>query len=118
MIHRKYRFHGHGGLRYLYKNGQTARNRSVMIRSIENPTRPRSRYVVIIAKKIVKSAVGRNRIRRRVYEVLRRHMSELTPHHDIAVTVFAADFMTISGAELERSVLEVLSQAHLYRPKQ
>ena len=113
MIAYKYRFHGHGSLRYLYRNGQTARSRALLLRYITNPRRVESRAVVIVSKKVVKSAVKRNRIRRRIYEILRRHWPRLVKQVDFSVTVFASEVGTMPPSELEDMVLDVLHQANL-----
>lgn len=71
---------------------------------------------VVVGKKVAKSAVKRNRIRRRIFEVIRTHWDDLQPHHDISVAVFTAEFLTMSPAEVEQNVLSVLKQARLYKP--
>lgn len=114
MLAQKYRFHGHGSLRYLYRNGLTARNRNILIKFVENKHRMNSRVAVVVGKKVAKSAVKRNRIRRRVFEVIRKHWSHIKPHHDISLTVFSAEFLTMSADEVENQVLSVLSQAKIY----
>lgn len=114
MLAQPYRFHGHGSLRYLYRNGRTTRNRMLLLRYIENKKRTKSRFAVIVGKKVVKSAVKRNRIRRRVFEVLRTHLASIQPKTDITITVYSAELLTMSPAELERAVISVLASAHLY----
>ena len=71
MLAQKFRFHGHGSLRYLYKNGDAVRSHLITLKYIANPRRKTSRFTVVVGKKVIKSAVKRNRIRRRVYEVVR-----------------------------------------------
>ena len=115
MIAYRYRFHGHNSLRYLYRNGATARNRAVLLRYVDNPQRVHSRLAVVVGKKVSKSAVKRNRIRRRIYEVFRRHWDHIAPHTDMSVTVFSVDIATIPSTELEDMLLDVLHQARLYR---
>jgi len=114
MLSQKYRFHGHGSLRYLYRNGDTVRNRSLLLKYVENKHRANSRVAVVVGKKVAKSAVTRNRIRRRVFEIVRRHLPHIKPHHDLSLTVFTAEFSTLSSEELEQNVVTLLSQAHLY----
>lgn len=114
MLSQKYRFHGHGGLRYLFKNGQTVRNHSLLLRYTENARRPRSRVAVVVGKKVSKSAVKRNRIRRRIFEVIRKHWDHIEPNHDMLFTVFTAEFITMPPDELEQNVVSLLSSAHLY----
>jgi len=115
MLSQKYRFHGHGSLRYLYRNGQTSRNRVFLVRFTENKHRANSRIAVIVGKKVAKSAVKRNRIRRRVFEVIRENWSGVAEHHDISITVFSAELLTMPAPELEQLLLSVLKQAHLYK---
>src|SRR5688572_27115753 len=114
MLSQKYRFHGHGSLRYLYRNGQTARNRAVLVKYCENKHRVNSRVAVVVGKKVAKSAVKRNRIRRRVFEIIRNHWDHIKPHHDISLTIFTAEFITMSPQEVEQNIISVLTQAHLY----
>lgn len=115
MLSHKYRFHGHGSLRYVYRNGQTARNRFISVRFSSNKHRLHSRIAVVVGKKVIKSAVKRNRIRRRVFEIVRTHWDHLAPNTDIVVTVFSAELLTMSHEELEGVVLDALKQGHLYK---
>lgn len=115
MLSHKYRFHGHGSLRYVYRNGQTARNRFLSVRFSSNKHRLHSRIAIVVGKKILKSAVKRNRIRRRIFEVVRAHWDHLAPNTDMVITVFSAELLTMSAPELESIVLDALKQGHLYK---
>ncbi|MEO5499630.1 MAG: ribonuclease P protein component [Candidatus Saccharimonadales bacterium] len=114
MLSHTYRFHGHGSLRYLYRNGQVARNRHILIKYCPNTHRAHSRVAVIVGKKVLKSAVKRNRIRRRIFEIIRNHWDHIPPHFDISLTVFTAECLTMSQEDLEKTILGTLAQAHLY----
>ena len=70
MLSKKYRFHSRGGVRYTYKQGKTIRKPQISLVHAEN-SRGRQRFAVVVSKKVAKSAVKRNRIRRRVYEAIR-----------------------------------------------
>ena len=115
MLAYKYRFHGHGSLRYVFRNGSTARNRAVLLRYVKNDRRQHSRLAVVVGKKVSKSAVKRNRIRRRVFEVIRRHWDHLAPQTDMVLTVFSLDVASLPPAELEDMLLDVLHQAGIYQ---
>jgi len=117
MIAQKYRFHGHGSLRYLYKNGDTIRTRLLTLRFIKNPRREQPRLTVIVAKKVLKRAVKRNLIRRRLYELLRELLPQLPPNADIALTVFSAELLTMPHEELKSQLVEVLERAELLKNK-
>ena len=114
MLAFRYRFHGHGSLRYIYSKGRTVRNRSLQLRYIANAKREDSRAVVVVSKKVVKSAVKRNRIRRRLYEILRRHWKAILAPTDLVLTVYAPEVGTVPAQELEEQVVDLLQQAGLY----
>jgi ribonuclease P protein component len=109
MISKKFRFHGHGSLKYLFQNGEQARTRFFGIKYIVNQRRDYPRIAVIVSKKISKSAVKRNRMRRRVYEILREHFNFEKPY-DIAVTVFSDEVLTASYDELKEQLKKVISE--------
>jgi len=115
MLAQQHRFHGHGGLRYLYKNGKTARTRNFLLRYVPNTSRPHSRVTVIVSKKVSKSSARRNRIRRRTYEIVRHEWDQLVHPHDISITAYAAEIQFIPHEELERELRQLLSSAHLYK---
>ncbi|HEX6258764.1 MAG TPA: ribonuclease P protein component [Candidatus Saccharimonadales bacterium] len=113
MLAQKYRFHGHGSLRYVYRNGKTARTRTLTLRYSENPHRKRPRIAVIVAKKVLKSAVKRNRVRRRVYEIIRYELPSFTKNFDVALTIFSAELLTMPADELRHQVRTILQQAEI-----
>ncbi len=71
MIAKAHRFHGYGSLNFVYKNGKTERGPLFAVKSILNPKRSEYRMAVVVSRKVNKSAVARNRIRRRLYEIVR-----------------------------------------------
>lgn len=109
------RFHGHGSLRYIYKNGQALRSHSLTLRYIENSRRKTPRVSIVVSKKILKSAVGRNRIRRRLYEIVRHELPHLKPNLDMVILVFHADIRTQLHDELQKQLRQIFSEAGLYK---
>lgn len=118
MLAQQHRFHGHGGLRYLYRVGKTVRTRSLMLRFAPNTTRLHSRVTVIVSKKTAKSAAKRNRMRRRVYEIIRGEWDQLRHAHDISITVYSAEVQLIEHKKLEDEVKQLLTNTHLYNREQ
>lgn len=114
MLSFLYRFHGHGSLRYVYKNGTAVRTRLITIKSTHNAHRKTSRFAVVVSKKVHKSAVGRNRIRRRLYEIIRLELPKMTQSHDVAVMVFSSEVLHMPAAELSELVKQLFVQANLY----
>jgi len=115
MLSHTLRFHGHGGLRYLYRNGKTSRTRSFLLRFTPNQTRLHSRVTVIVSKKTMKSAARRNRMRRRVYEIIRHEWDQLDHPFDLSVTIYSQDVQIVPYEKLQHEIQQLLSQAHLYK---
>ena len=72
----------------------------------QNDKRKKYRLAVVVSKKVDKLAVNRNRIRRRVYEVVRQLKLKGTP--DVVITIFSATVAEIPATELESQVKELL----------
>lgn len=118
MLSYRNRFHGHASLKYVFAKGQAVRHRWFTIKYIENPRRSRSRISVVVSKKVCKGAVGRNRIRRRLYEQIRAVLEDLNSGkaYDIVVIVTSADIRTIPNLELTTEFQAKLREAGLYKP--
>jgi ribonuclease P protein component len=115
MLSHLHRFHGHGSLRYLYRHGSGASNKLFSIKYNQNPNRVHSRFAIVVSKKVFKSAVKRNRVRRRIYEVIRRHLDTIDSPYDIAITVFSGELLLMPSPELEKQVMDILAKAGLLR---
>lgn len=111
MLSQQFRFHGHGSLKFVYRNGQTTRCHLMTLKTTPNPRRTVSRCSVVVSKKISKSAVVRNRIRRRVYELVRTHLPHIPAPHDIVIIISHAEVATIAHQELADVLHEQLFQA-------
>ena len=111
MINRRHRFHGHGSLRYVYTHGQVVRGPILSLKHTLNPKRKTYRLAVVVSKKVMKSAVMRNRIRRRLYETVRAQEARITEPHDLVFTVFNEQIIDLSSSELELMVKSQLKQA-------
>src|SRR5438477_12469334 len=103
MISRRHRFHGYASLRYVYRHGQTVRGPLLAVKAVLNERRKNYRVAVVVSRKVHKSAVARNRIRRRLYEAVRLLEAGITAPYDIVITVF-------SEAVLEEPVDQLYAQ--------
>lgn len=115
MLSARYRFHGHGSLRYVYKNGQAVRSRHLTVKYTRNKHRQHSRFAVVVSKKVHKSAVGRNRIRRRMYELIRHELTGMSLAYDVVVIVTSSDILTLPALELQQMIHHAFDQAQLYK---
>ena len=113
MIPFNNRFHGHNSLRFVYNNGQAVRSHSIIIKYTTNPHRKRSRIAVVVSKKVLKSAVKRNRIRRRVYEYIRTKLPYVTGVYDIVLIVTSSELLTVAHKEMTNQLDQLFNQANI-----
>ena len=78
-----------------------------------NPHRESFRVAVAVSKQVNKSAVVRNRIRRRVYEVIRASVPPDTGPHDLVFTVFDDKIAKLPNKQLRQAINSCLKQALL-----
>ena len=107
MLSKRYRFHSRGGVRYTYQNGKTIRGSKISLVFADN-SRNKQRYAVVVSKKILKSAVGRNRIRRRVYEAIRLEHPNFKESLDFIFIIYSKDVLTMDFNELRSLVHDLL----------
>ncbi len=110
MLSRPHRFHGYGSLRYVYRAGQTVRGAQCSLKYARNDRRTTYRVAVVVSKKVHKSAVVRNRIRRRIYELVRQNVEPNQPY-DLVFTAFSEQLAELPAAKLKRTILSQLRAA-------
>jgi ribonuclease P protein component len=115
MISRQHRFHGHGSLKYVNKNANAVRSKWFVVKAVQNRFRPHSRVAVVVSRKVHKRAVIRNRIRRRVYEVIRQELPSLELTYDIVVIVTSAETWAAEAGEIKTILCEQLERANIYQ---
>lgn len=113
MLDRAHRFHGLNSLSFAYKRGLIVRGTHISLRHIDNTRRQTYRVAVVVSKKVDKSAVVRNRIRRRIYEVIRHELDGLDTNQDLIFTAFNAQLATIEANDLRKQVVSLLRKAGL-----
>jgi len=115
MISSLYRFHGHNSLRYVYSNGKAVRSPLFTVKYVTNSRRKYPRFSVVVSKKVIKSAVGRNRIRRRMYEYLRLNIPNLNDTYDIVIICTSAELRTLPFAQISEQLDQLFHKASLYK---
>lgn len=110
MLSQKYRFHSRGGVRYTYQKGKSVRTPLFSLIYTKN-LRNHRRFAVVVSKKVLKSAVGRNAIRRRVYEAIRLEMADFTEPVDYIFVVYSKSVLNISFSELRHEIRNLLERS-------
>ena len=112
MLAQKYRFHARGGVRFVFQKGKTIRTPILSLVYLPN-NRGYRRVAVVVSKKILKLAVGRNRIRRRVYEAIRLELENYQSHMDYIFVVYSKSISTMSFLELRRMVKDLMDRTQI-----
>jgi ribonuclease P protein component len=113
MIDKTHRFLGYGSLRFVYQKGQTIRGPLCALKFALNKRRTTYRVAVVVSRKVHKSAVVRNRIRRRLYEVIRSYDPEIKGAYDLVFMVYSEQLAELPAADLRAAVREKLEKAHI-----
>lgn len=97
-------------MRYTYQNGKTIRASKISLVFAEN-VRNKQRFAVVVSKKVLKSAVGRNRIRRRVYEAIRMERENMAKPIDCIFIVYNKEIAVMDFGELRKLVRSLFEEA-------
>jgi ribonuclease P protein component len=95
----------------VYQHGQVVRGTLISLRYIHNSRQQSYRVAVVVSRKVSKSAVVRNRIRRRVYEIIRKHAQLLAGPYDLVFTAYAEEVAQLSHTSLQKVILDELDKA-------
>jgi ribonuclease P protein component len=109
MLGRLHRFHGHNSVTSLYRRGETVRGPNITLKYSVRGDKP-YRVSVVVSKKVSKSAVVRNRIRRRTYEIVRQHDTSIPAGADLLFSVFSDLLAEQESASLQANIVQLLDK--------
>ncbi len=118
MIHRTHRFHGIKSLGFVFRQGKVVHGAGFSLRFVQNSRNNAFRLAVVVSRKVSKSAVVRNRIRRRIYEAVRRGEGSIPPTYDLVFLVRDAELATIDGRKLTSRVQALLMKTGIMTERQ
>ena len=72
-----------------------------------------TRMAVVVSKKVEKSAVGRNRIRRRVYEILRLNIDSIPKKTDYIFVIYSKDVIKMEFGELTKMIGKLVKESQI-----
>lgn len=110
MIDKTHRFHGRSSLRFVYSKGESVRGSCCSLKFARNRL-PNYRLAVVVSRKVSKSAVVRNRIRRRIYEIIRQ--LHITGNYDMVLTVYSDQLAQMPADQLQNTITEQLIRARI-----
>lgn len=112
MINKSHRFHGPNSLRFVLSRGKVVRQNNIALKYIFNKQQSSYRVAVVVSKKVSKSAVVRNRIRRRIYEAVRLYPKNITEPIDLVFFVYSQTLKDTSFKEIQAQINHALSQVN------
>ena len=68
---------------------------------------------MVVSKKILKSAVGRNRIRRRIYEAIRCELLKIQKPVDCIFIINSIELLNIDFKEIQKTIRDLLKDADI-----
>jgi ribonuclease P protein component len=86
------------------------------LRVVRNARQSTWRAAVVVSRKVSKSAVVRNRIRRRVFEIVRSHAGRIDGNYDLVFNVYAEGIATQGSDDLQQTILDQLERAAVLKP--
>lgn len=115
MIAQSYRFHGYNALQYVYRRGKTVRSQYCQLRYSQNPRRKNCRVAIVVSKKLHKSAVVRNRVRRRLFAAVQGRVPDL-PAYDLVFTVTSLATVTLDKKDINKIIYQLLQTIGTNQP--
>ncbi len=109
MLTLKNRIHGRKVFSRIFKSGKTIRSKTINL----NYSPIQGKYfkvAVVVSRKTSKKAVVRNRIRRRIYELIRQEFTDHTDGYNLILTVFSDEIATISSNELKKRIEDLFKK--------
>lgn len=110
MLSKKYRFHSRGGVKYVYQHGKTVRQQQFSLVFAPN-TKGFTRFAVVVSKKVEKTAVGRNYLRRRIYEVLRLNFDAIPKKMDYVFVVYSNEIGKLPFDALQERIGNLIEES-------
>lgn len=111
MIAQVHRFHGHNKIDAVYRRSQTLRGNLMNLKyTTANGQKP-YRAAVVVSKKVSKSAVVRNRIRRRLYEIIREFDESALAGHELVFIIYSEQVAHLESDRLRATANDLLHRA-------
>lgn len=112
MLSRTNRLSKQKDFEIIFSRGKECRNDWLAIKSLIN-RQPFSRFGLVISHKVAKKAVRRNRLRRQIRAILRRHWAEIKPGLDIII-IARPKLLELDYRQSEKIIIDLLKKAGIH----
>lgn len=110
MFGKSHRFHGHNSLNKVYAAGKTVRGPNLTLKYSKSVTDKPYRVAIVVSKKVHKSAVVRNRIRRRIYAQVKKYEAVIPAGTDLVFTAYNESLAKMDSSKLASSISDLLKK--------
>lgn len=97
----------------MYSRGKTVRLGDVALRFVPNNRQSKFRCAVVVSKKIEKSAVKRNRIRRRITAIVRDQAPTIKQPYDLVFTIYNGQIIKVPAEHLQKTIKDLIQKAQI-----
>ncbi|MFH1461176.1 MAG: ribonuclease P protein component [Patescibacteria group bacterium] len=111
MLPRKYKLKRDNDFKRVFKQGRYFQESFIRLRVLKNES-ANNRFAFIVGLKISKKAIGRNKIRRQLEEVIRLNLNKIKKGFDIVVLP-EKEIISKSYSETEKTLLNLLKISKL-----
>jgi ribonuclease P protein component len=111
MFGRNNRFHGQTGISKVYSSGKAVRGANITLKYTHSSSNKPFRVAVVVSKKVHKSAVTRNRIRRRIYAQVRKFENVIPNGTDLVFTAYNESLAEMPASKLSDNISDLLKKA-------
>ncbi len=99
----------------VYKKGKSFKEDFLILKVVKSNL-AKSRFVFIISRKVSKKAVARNKIKRRLREIIKKQTKRIAPGFDILV-IARSEIVEKSFLEIEKILIKLLKRAKLIKQR-
>jgi ribonuclease P protein component len=111
MLQRANRLGSEKDIARLFSKGKFASSRFLTAKAVPNGTQD-SRYAFVVGVKVSKRAVERNKVRRRMREIVRLHIGRIKPGFDIAF-IAKKEALSATYKEIEQDMATAVDRIGL-----
>ncbi|MFD2672214.1 ribonuclease P protein component [Marinicrinis sediminis] len=114
-MQKKYRLAKREHFSQVFRFGQSVANYQFVLYSRKNANIEEFRLGVSVSKKLG-NAVVRNKLRRRMKEIVRHHREQIAGGYDL-ILIARKPVADMTYQQMEKSVLHIIRKASLWKPK-
>lgn len=109
MLSRINRFHRRNQVIATQKGGKSVRGKKISLKYREGYAKQPVRVAVIVSKKVSKSAVRRNRIRRRIYDAVRHNFEMIPANLQCVITAYDESLKDCPYNEIDDEIVKLFA---------